>query len=78
MKKRERWTFTEWFNVFLGKKFVMNAGTGEIHSLAHKHKNCHLDLITHKEYMKEDAVADWLEDESADGCRFCFKEQDNG
>lgn len=80
MKKRVRFTFAEWWNYWIaGKKYVWNRNTNEVHDLSRKHTNCHLELMTDKKYINIEEVFElYLLDVNADGCRFCYKEQDNG
>lgn len=71
-------TFGEKFKKFFGYGYVMNLNGNEIHRLETKHKNCHTDIMTNKKYISKKKAIKLINDSKNDGCRFCWKEKDNG
>ena len=55
------------------KPYLLNRNTNEIHDLNNPHKNCHVELMTNKEYISEKKAARLVRKGKADGCRFCLK-----
>ena len=73
------YTFKEQVMMFLGFRYVLNDNTQEIHDLRNKTKNCCLPAMKrkHKFYVGR-AMANEHLDMGYNGCRFCYKEEDNG
>ena len=73
-----RLTFIEWWKRLWGKEYVVNHNKKEIHRLWHKHTNCLLAVMTNKEYVNKHEADVLIEKGGYNGCRWCWKEKDNG
>ena len=64
----------------LGKKYLLNLNTKEIHDLSAQHVNCHIALMAdhNRQFISRKTAKKLLEDSQYDGCRFCMKDKDNG
>ena len=78
IRKRKRLTLVEWWKKVWGKGYVVNHHTKEIHRLHHKHHNCGMHLMTNREFISKKGAENLMRTEWYDGCRFCWKEEDNG
>jgi hypothetical protein len=72
-------TFKEKWMKFWGFGYVVNLRkrSKEIHRLSHKHVNCNLHMMTNYKYVTKKKALKLLS-EGYDGCRFCWKNRDNG
>lgn len=66
------------FLEFIGFRYVANHNSMEIHRLKTEHKNCHIEAMTNAGYC----TALWADHlmffKGYNGCRWCYKEKDNG
>jgi len=65
------------WNSLLGRRYVVNLRSKEIHDMDNEKTNCHLSILANKEYISEDEYKDYLND-GYNGCRWCNKKDDNG
>ena len=74
------WSFIKWlFGIKeVEKPYLLNRNTNEIHDTKNEHPNCHLDLMTNKEYMSKRKAARLVLQCKANGCRYCLKRWDTG
>lgn len=69
---------------FNGKRYVLNASTGEIHDLDNEQPQCRIDEINPEHIFNEDdydsAVfrAVMLNCKNPNGCFFCNRQKDKG
>lgn len=65
------------FNKLLGRRYVVNLRSKEIHDMKNEQTNCHLYLIANKEYISEDEYKEYIKN-GYNGCRWCNKQDDKG
>lgn len=72
-------TIKEKWMKFWGYGYVVNLHkrSREIHKLSNKHVNCNLHMMTNYKYVSSKTAFKLLE-EGYNGCRYCWKEKDNG
>lgn len=63
------------FKKLFGYRYLINLCTREIHDLKNTHKNCRLNMLVHKKFIKEKELEYYLK-KKYNGCRFCFKSKD--
>jgi len=73
-------TFWERVVIFFGFGYLVNHLSKEIHRVSNKHENCHLDIISskHSEYITRSMAEHLIRNRNYNGCRWCWKSQDNG
>ena len=73
-------TFWEEVNYFLGKRYLVNLKTKEIHDLQNKKASCRLDLMAkkNKKYVNRSEMFRLTKTEDYNGCRWCMKIYDRG
>lgn len=62
---------------FWGLKYKVNHKSKEIHRLHNKHVNCNTHRIVNGEFVTEKKAFKLLK-EGYNGCRYCWREKDNG
>jgi hypothetical protein len=71
--KRNR--FIEWlFNY----KYIANKNTKEIHKLSSISTRCRLSMMRNSAYYTTKKAYKLIKDAGYNGCRYCFKSEDNG
>jgi hypothetical protein len=61
------------FRKIFGYTYLVNLTSGEIHDTKVNHKNCHLELIKNKKYLrKKEAISILNDTKNFDGCRWCM------
>lgn len=77
-------TFSENLKIILGRKYLLNLNSGEIHLLTHKTKHCWIHMMNpkNKVYMTEKefkaAMTNGYKGKSVNGCRWCLKNFNKG
>lgn len=67
-----------------GKRYVLNKSTCEVHDLDHETENCKIPEIKPSNayncdsYEEAQLLAVMLHTRSANGCRYCLQQKDNG
>ncbi len=77
-------TFSEKVKILLGKKYLLNTNSGEVHLLTEKTKHCWIHLmnpknkiyLTEKEFLK--AIESGFNGRPVNGCRWCLKNHNKG
>lgn len=71
-------TFWEKWYMFWGMAYLVNHRSKEIHRLANKQSNCRLHLISKGEYVSRRKALRLIRHHNYNGCRWCWKGEDNG
>lgn len=61
----------------IGFRYIANHRSKEIHRVDHLHKNCRIETMQHAGYNTAWRMRRLL-NRRYNGCRWCFKEADNG
>ena len=70
-------TFKEKWMKFWGFGYKANRISKEIHRLKYRHVSCHTNLMTNYKFVTRRKALKLLKN-GYDGCRYCWKEMDNG
>ena len=64
-------------NKILGKTYLVNLHSGEIHNLKNEKKNCRIALISehHKKYVTKKKAYEMMATKRFNGCRWCMKNE---
>jgi len=73
-----RLTLEEWWFKFWGLGYLVNHNRKEIHRLKYKHVNCLTAAMTNKSYVSKSKALKLIDDGPYNGCRYCWKEKDEG
>ena len=77
-------TWKEKWMVFIGKPYLLNTNTAEVHHLPSKTKHCWIPMISkdHNVYLSEKQFRQALDkgylDLVVNGCKWCLKKHDTG
>lgn len=77
-------TFREWWMCLMGKPYLLNINSMEVHDLRKKTKHCWTRLMNpkNKRYLTETqfkkALKDGYNGQPVNGCRWCLKKHDTG
>lgn len=77
-------TIVEWFYVFFGFPYLLNANTGEVHYLPNKTKHCWINLMNqaNKVYLSKKQFNSLngtvFNGVAINGCKWCLKKHDTG
>jgi hypothetical protein len=65
-------------NRLLGRTFLLNLHTGEVHNLKNEKKNCGISLISrdHKKYVTKKKAMEMIATKNFNGCRWCMSKED--
>lgn len=74
----EKLTLKERWKMFWGYKYRVNLNTKEIHRLDNKHINCLKSDKENTVYVTENKAIELINGREYNGCRWCWKEKDNG
>lgn len=61
----------------LGLDYMVNLGSMEIHDLKNSKHNCMIDKIKDRKLIRKSKLGYYL-DNGFNGCRWCYKSEDNG
>ena len=65
--------------MIIGKRYVINENTKEVHKLSNLKKNCHYDIMNNKKYLTFSRYNHLkLNSTEYDGCRWCNTEDNTG
>ncbi|HCY40423.1 MAG TPA: hypothetical protein DHV48_03580 [Prolixibacteraceae bacterium] len=80
MKARAKLTIKERWFMFWGFRYVVNhrSRSKEIHNLERKHKNCQTERISARQFVTLKQAQKLIKNHGYNGCRWCWKEVDNG
>lgn len=79
-----KWTWKEKWKVFIGKPYLLNTNTAEVHFLPNKTKDCWIPMMhpAHKVYLSEkqfqQALSKGYQNRTVNGCKWCLKKHDTG
>ena len=66
------------FLELIGYKFIANHNSKEIHRVTGITNQCRLLPMTNAEYCSAKTAKRLIKDSGYNGCRYCYKEADNG
>ena len=77
-------TFREWWQCLIGRPYLLNTNSGEVHDLSRKSKHCWIRLMNpkNKRHLSEkqfrQALKNGYQGKPVNGCRWCLKKHDTG
>lgn len=67
------------FNKLIGRTYLINHGSKEVHDLNSGHVNCHILDIKNKEFCNRKKAIQIMDlSDEYNGCRWCNKKHDKG